>query len=418
MSAVRLASFVAAAFLLVTAPASAIVGGEVSDRQWPWMAAMEFRDSEEGDTGYDFRCGGSLVAPDVVLTAAHCVDADVDDRGDTYPARNFRFVLGTNNKEDGSGERIDAVQVVEHPEYDGDEEGGYDVALLKLSRPATLGAPIALAGAADLPNWEPRDPATVIGWGAEFFGSPFTPARLREATVPVRSDEACADTSLFPIDPATMVCAGNFGGGEDSCQGDSGGPLMIDSGGAWKQIGVVSFGFGCAFPTQYGVYAQVGTDPLRGYVLNTTAALTSVRPTTSSNGAAPPSRGQPGPAPAPGPATAPSGSQSRSALPSPPAAAPRLRVRLPRSLGSARRARRRGAFLLRLRFTAPVRVTATLKRGKRLLARGSRRNVRRGTIRMRLTRRSVRPGRAVLRVVAVDAQGRRITASRRVRLGR
>src|SRR3712207_9174924 len=83
-------------------------------------------------------------------------------------------------------------------------------------------------------------------------------------------------TTLFRSDPDTMLCAGNTQGGEDSCQGDSGGPLMVTGAdGGLVLVGAVSFGLGCAFPTQYGVYAELVAPKLRSWVETNAAAMSS-----------------------------------------------------------------------------------------------------------------------------------------------
>jgi secreted trypsin-like serine protease len=95
--------------------------------------------------------------------------------------------------------------------------------------------------------------------------------------VPMVSDERCAsytygqgdlsDFTFGEFDPETMVCAGNDTGGADSCSGDSGGPLVVpDAAGALVQVGVVSWGFGCAYPFNYGVYSRIGDDPLFSWI--------------------------------------------------------------------------------------------------------------------------------------------------------
>jgi hypothetical protein len=203
---------------------------------------------------------------------------------------------------------------------------------------------------------------------------------------------------------------------------------MVPLGGTFKQIGVVSFGLGCAFPTQYGVYSEVGSDPLRSWVQDTTAAMSSAGSATPTDAAtttdagatsdagattdagttSEPSAGGDSTTPAPGPS---SGGAQESEPP---------RTALPATIGSLREARRRGAFLLPVRFNTPVTVTASLRRGGRLLARGTRRAVRHGTVRLRLTQRArnVRHGRAVLSIVVIDERGRRSTARRRVTIRR
>jgi secreted trypsin-like serine protease len=400
MPRVRACLLALAVLLALPGSAGAIVGGQATQRDWPHMAGMEFRSS--ASEPWDFRCGASLVRPDVVLTAAHCVDSD---SGGTYPAQNFRFLLGTKKRSAG-GERLGAVSVLEHPRYDQSGGSSSDVALVKLASASSLGRPVRIAGAGDASRWQPGAPAVVIGWGAESSGGGSLPDDLKEATVPIVSDGECANaymlTGLFVGNPdaATNVCAGERTGGADSCQGDSGGPLHVqDAGGAWIVVGTVSYGLGCAYPTQYGVYAEAGGDALRGWIEQNASALSSA----------------PAPSPAAGTgAGAPAGSSSRST------ATRRARLALPARLGSARAARRRGRLAVRLRTTAPLRsISVTLRQRGRTVARGTRRSLRssRGRVVLRV-RRGLRAGRATLRVRARDAAGRRVSASRRVRLRR
>ena len=422
--------------LVLAAPASAIVGGEETQRDWPHMAAMEYREGPSEE--FQFRCGASLVAPDVILTAAHCVSGDESsDEPDTFPAGNFRFLLGTKLRDNG-GERIGAVQIVEHPLWDESGNVSGDVALVKLERASTLGSPIGLAQPADKPNWEPGDPATVIGWGGKEFIAPpdafpagffvdNTTNELNEVTIPIVSDDDCElsySHMLVGFDPETDVCAGEETGNKDSCQGDSGGPLMVQSGGAWKQVGVVSEGLGCAYPTQYGIYAEAGGDVLRPWIESNRDALSSAGDTTTTSGqqqgsTTTTSGDAPAPAPAPAPSEPRSTTASSSAVPAGIPSVTRARFFLPSSLGSLRRARQRGGFAVQLRFNIPVKVTATLKQRGRVVARGSRRAVKDGALRLRLLKgRRVRAGKAVLRVVATNASGRSFSSSRTVRVGR
>ena len=253
MTRLCLPSLLALACLLAPAPARAVVGGSDTPRSYPHMAALE-RDGA-------FVCGGSLVAPTRVLTAAHCVEG--------APARaRFSVGLGSVDRTQPT-ERLDVAGVTVHESYGKPTAASNDVALLRLAAPSRQ-APIALLPVADKERWAPREQVTVLGWGTrvtnDVVGVSATD-RLQEVTTTRQSDASCAASSGAEFEAASQLCAGELLGFKDSCQGDSGGPLMVDGpGGAPALVGVVSFGFGCGLPTQYGVYARVADTELRGWV--------------------------------------------------------------------------------------------------------------------------------------------------------
>ena len=251
---------VLAAALTVPSTASAVVGGQDASRAYPNMA--ELRD------GGQFICGASLVAPNKILTAAHCVSEKPEAVG------KLSFVLGRTTRSDtSSGEEIKATHVDVHEQYDSSTLA-YDVAVVTLERNATKGTPIRLATPSERDFWSPGDTATVTGWGArvgyDLAGLTITD-RLQEVQMPLRDDAECdrnyTVTLQGGIDENTMICAGELHGTKDSCQGDSGGPIMVsDATGALAQIGTVSWGFGCGYPTQYGVYSRASGDTLYPWI--------------------------------------------------------------------------------------------------------------------------------------------------------
>ena len=119
-------------------------------------------------------------------------------------------------------------------------------------------------------------PLTVAGWGTEFFGSPLIPADLKAVDVEAVADESCTTNGLMGFQPDSEVCAETLGG--DSCQGDSGGPLFGDlPDGRRVQVGIVSYGLGCAVPQFPGVYGEVNNPSIHQFISSTTGVDAAAR---------------------------------------------------------------------------------------------------------------------------------------------
>lgn len=226
-----------------------IIGGELANSEdWSSTVAL-FRKNNEG---IPF-CGGALIAPRWVLTAAHCA---IDEESENL----FVRVGTTNLEKDGGGEEIKIKKVIINPQYNTITFDN-DLALLELES-STRVFPIPLF-IGDVPE---GTPAVVVGWGTrnispnESLG--FNPStQLHELQLPIVGQAQCRRImeDQHNMGPLTdnMLCAGTLQGGRDTCQGDSGGPLMVTQDNQTRLVGVVSWGRGCAEVQTYGVYARV-----------------------------------------------------------------------------------------------------------------------------------------------------------------
>ena len=234
--------------LVDTGPSHAVVGGgPAPDGAYPWMTALV-----EGDFQF---CGASLIAPGWVLTAAHCVEGAKPDK--------LQVVISRENlTNEADGERIQVAEIRVHPSYDKDGNLEYDSALLRLAR-NSVATPITLSGSGDDDLERDGAPVKVAGWGDRYglLGVAST-NQLQHADLSVVGDDPCRED----YHAASQVCAEGFL--KDSCQGDSGGPLFAtrNGGTSWIQVGVVSYGLGCAVPEFPGVYAEVNSPLLRGWI--------------------------------------------------------------------------------------------------------------------------------------------------------
>jgi trypsin len=228
-----------------------IIGGEdTTIEENPFMVALTQPD------GFQF-CGGAIVAPTKILTAAHCTEGQ-------DPA-NVKVVAGRTSLSGGGGTTANVTNIWVNPGFDGNTMVN-DASVLTLDQPLSQ-APIAVAGPGDEALYTAGANSTVYGWGVTESGNPSD--TLKKVSVPVTADADCTASYAEQFDPTSMVCAGLKEGGKDSCQGDSGGPLEgVAPDGTRKVIGIVSWGQGCAEPNFYGVYGRVAAfhDELQGQI--------------------------------------------------------------------------------------------------------------------------------------------------------
>merc|ERR1719192_2296339 len=231
--------------------ATRIVGGvETEVSEYPWQAGLVDKGSST------VWCGGSLLNSKWVLTAAHCTD--------TVTANQIQVLLGEHNY-DTAGEtdmqRMNVGQIKNHPDYN-DVTTNNDFALLRLKKAVDFCThshirPICLP--TDTSESFAGVDAIVTGWGTTSSGGSLSSSML-EVTLKVLTNNQCKNDYSYASSMITskMLCANVDGGGKDSCQGDSGGPLVTaGSNNNYLQIGVVSWGYGCALASAPGVYARV-----------------------------------------------------------------------------------------------------------------------------------------------------------------
>ncbi|MES2525480.1 MAG: serine protease [Bdellovibrionota bacterium] len=231
-----------------------IVGGEaVKDlAETPYMVSLSGA------------CGGSIIAKKWILTAAHC-------------AGYFREAkAGVLNLKD-TGFTYKIKRTIKHPGYKSSTMEN-DFALAELETEIDFAATGLKAVKLANPEFERdghQDPgldSTVYGFGNIKEGQSNSAKALNKVIVPIVSRaEANADIAYKGEIDATMIAAGYATGGKDSCQGDSGGPLVVfDHANQPIQIGVVSWGEGCARANKYGIYSNVSSG--HKWILDTMAA--------------------------------------------------------------------------------------------------------------------------------------------------
>jgi len=222
-----------------------IVGGVATEKhEYPWQVVVTSSDTDM-PSGF---CGGSILSSRTILTAAHCFNRE--------PAMDHTVVVAEHDwTVTGDGEqRMKVCNSVDHPNYD-DKTINYDFAILTLCEDIVFNknaSPVCLPSKPE--NDYANVPAIVSGWGhnAEGFNQL---EQLMEVNVNTTTNTECKAAYSPSEITDSMICASNPG--KDSCGNDSGGPLITDEGGYYSQIGVVSWGEGCARPDYPGVYARV-----------------------------------------------------------------------------------------------------------------------------------------------------------------
>jgi len=230
-----------------------VVNGEDAAKdKYPWVVALDAQVKGDAST---YSCGGTLIAPGYILTAAHCFyPAKSGNTGKAYFGSHKTCFYG-----DCDAEERTLVKAFIHPNYNGDTSEN-DVAILKLNKPVTSITPVPLRKEAytAAQNFGNHGDAVTLGWGTVNTNTEQMADVLQQGAVGLVNRNTCWKSHSYSKNEILegMVCASQPSKGTDACQGDSGGPLFVPSTG--EQVGVVSWGEGCGKKKYPGVYADVG----------------------------------------------------------------------------------------------------------------------------------------------------------------
>ena len=221
-----------------------IVGGEDADIQdYPYQVAL----GSSSGWGFYAYCGASIINEYWILTAAHCVAGE--------SASNTSVRVGSDNDYAQGGEVYDAAQIISHENYG--SGNNWDIALIELEDPISFNnttQPVLLVceQQVNLGVQDPGQMSWVTGWGNTEGTT--NSSQLQVVGVPITTE-----SNYWGGVEDDEIMAGYPDGGYDSCQGDSGGPMVVlaADGETYLQVGIVSWGSGCADPGYPGVYSRV-----------------------------------------------------------------------------------------------------------------------------------------------------------------
>lgn len=233
-------------------PSPRIVGGQNSEPIPSFVSLLRF---DYSDSKWKLGCGGTLISNCHVLTAAHCL---INNDNNGVQVNTWKSNLDKNKVP----AHLSVIRdVIVHEGFDIWDLSN-DVGLVRMETciPAAQKKEfpvMQLAESDTLNTLVSATPLTVIGLGSLWIGGDY-PKQLQKVDIPYISKSKCDDYYPYRI-LDDMFCAGLPEGGKDSCQGDSGGPIFISRPNQQHlQVGVVSWGEGCALPGYPGVYASVG----------------------------------------------------------------------------------------------------------------------------------------------------------------
>ena len=235
--------------VLADVSARIINGKEATQGNWPFMAALVSRNVNAYDGQF---CGASFIGERYVLTAAHCVEGNGRE--------DLDVVIGVSNlSASQAAQHRYAVENIYVHQYYNSVATGNDIAIIELvDQPSE--SVVDLVDGYVRGNLNDGQMLTVMGWGDQDASDGYaSKSELYQVNVPLVNQYECNSVphSGYAFIGSDAFCAGYSDGGYDSCQGDSGGPIVVSTNGTYEQLGIVSWGKGCAEANAYGVYTNI-----------------------------------------------------------------------------------------------------------------------------------------------------------------
>lgn len=285
LAGAALLSVIAFGLLATPAPAetagvSIVKGKRTSIKDSPWQVALAFsqRPGRKASPRARFFCGGSLITPELVITAGHCV-ADLNANS----AQLVEVISGRTWLNDASAGQVTKVRKILMPRKpngtrrysSGGGGASWDVGLVRLASPI-IGPTIKLAGEDEAASWAPGQVVTTTGWGiTSGFARKASPV-LRTANQVMLPDRVCRRYDGGGYDIRTMNCIGGPGGNTSTCSGDSGGPLVATVGTESRLVGLTSFGDAYCDARLPSVDSRISGNPMRDWIQRTALDISGV----------------------------------------------------------------------------------------------------------------------------------------------
>jgi secreted trypsin-like serine protease len=257
-----------------------VAGSEAPEGKYPYQVRLY--SSMDDKIGF---CGGSIIAPQWVLTAGHCITEGDFAKGPTTATEPSKVVVGYGSNDRTKTKKVEVEKVIVNPNYLAKGRGGkVDLTLLKLKRPVPNAKVVPFADPdSDKKYLVPGAKVTITGWGAlwdaydedvkalmaelgpenEMMLKWQAPLRLREVEVEALDTETC-NAAYQQIQGEVWdseICGIYKGTTKAQCHGDSGGPIVVpgDVPGGLLQVGVVSWSVKCATTGTPSIFARVST---------------------------------------------------------------------------------------------------------------------------------------------------------------